>query len=126
MNTPVAVLTAAASLISEHGHCKRADAHNAQGVSVMPSDPLARAWSVTGALLHVGKAATGRVFLDALHAFAKAVGVFEFAEVREWEWADAPTLSRQICERVWEWEDRPQRTVEHVLSAFARAKEYAP
>lgn len=123
MNDSVAVLAAAAALIAEHGHCKHADAHNAEGLPVAPHDPQASRWSVTGALVFVGRAAPGRVFLDALHAFAKAVGVLDFKDVREWEWHDAPTLSRQLCERVWEWEDRPQRTTEHILSAFARAKE---
>lgn len=125
MEDSVAVLDAAASLIAEHGHCKSADAHNAQGRPVMPHDSTARTWGITGALVLVGKPATGRVFLDALHAFAKAVGVFGFAEVRDWDWSEVPALSRQLCERVWEWEDRPGRTAEHVLRAFDRAKENA-
>lgn len=121
LNEAIVVLSAATELV-ERAHTKGADARDDQGRPVLPTENDAVAWSAAGALFKAGRAVRFPVFLDALAALAAAVGV-DAGDVRRWPEEQAPTLTRQLCERVWEWEDRPHRTTGHVLSALARAKE---
>lgn len=81
--------------------------------------------SATDAIVVACKPVTASVFLTALSALAKAIGVRGFETVAEWKWEDAPAFVHQLCERIWEWEDRPGRTTTHVLHALDRAMEEA-
>lgn len=120
-----AVLGAAAALIEERGYCSGANARNADGRKVSPFDAEAVSFDACGAMLVVGREASGYAFVDALHAFAQAVGVFGFEDAKNLRDTNVPARTRAMCEKVWEWEDAPGRTAEHVLSAFKRAREYA-
>lgn len=115
-----AVLAAAATLIGV-GYCRGSDAVDGAGHPVLPHAERACAWSATGAIFLAGRGATGRVWIDAMRALARAVGV---EHMRELKWENAPMLVRELCDHVWKWEDEPERTQGHVLEAFETAKEY--
>jgi hypothetical protein len=124
LDTSLAVLTAAAALIENGGHCQGNDALDATGKPVLPILHHAHVWSATGALVAAGRESSGYVFLGALRALAVAVGArIDNDAVRRLRWDEAPDAVREWCEQVWSWEDAPGRTPEHVLRAFDRAKE---
>ena len=123
MKDPADVLMGVSTLLYKTTHITGADARNEAGAPVMSNDPSAVGYSLTGALLKVGNAASGTVFLDALFALCKGVGVVALDERREWGWDVAPTLTRELCLLLWEWEEDPARTPKHIFNALAMARE---
>lgn len=108
-DTVRAVLDRARFIIERNSHCQGADARTVEGRKVWPSDRDAVSWCMTGALLLAARSEEGDIFLPALKALARAVGV------------QRPEDVRQSCEAIWGWEDEPGRQKQEVLDCFGRA-----
>ena len=119
------VLHGASVLVARGGLVQHANALDAAGDKCWPAEKRARAWSPTGALVMAARKVDAYVFLHALYAFARAVGVpapSDGMEVRRVWILDNRREHNEVCQAIWAWEDAEERTIQDVLAALVQAK----